>query len=144
MHATIHMSPPDHFVATASIARLTPTYIDAKAARVLATAYRGPDGNLRIHAGVEDLNELSHALNECVDLWECDLPENAHELCCDAYRSTHREDLKAAAQRLEMEVDEALEGYDRDETAHLYDAGDLVDCGPEYPRNDAGEWLGRM
>lgn len=144
MHATIQMSLMDHFVATVSIGRLTPTYIDAKAAQILATAYRAANGDLRLHASGEDLNELLHALDECVELWGCDLPENQHELCCDAYRSTHRENLKATAKRLEMEIEEALQDYDRDETVHLHEDGHLVDYGPEYPRNDAGEWLGRM
>lgn len=144
MHATIQMSRMDHFVATVSIYRLTPTYLDGKAAQVLATAYHAPDGDLRLHASAEDLNEVRYAINECVELWECDLPENRHELCCDAFRSTHGEDLKATAQRFEMELDEALEGYERDETSDIHEDHHLVDCGPEYPRNDAGEWLGRM
>lgn len=140
MHATVTMSLVDHSLAASALAEATPTYVGAKASEVLASAYAAPDGSMRVHAGVEDLAELAWALGECVKLASLGIPER--ESSDESLNRQRNERMAAIAVAFRRDLDDATEGYDRDETSDIHD--DLVSCGREFPRNDVGEWLGRM
>ncbi len=144
MHLVVEMSEQDHFLATLFVAEATPTFLRPGALELLRSArMAGPGRSYRIEGDEEDVANLRWAMDRCVRLVEDDCSDAARCGSCDAFDTDYGTRLHAAARRLEDALDGARSDVDWDGSDEVSD-DDMAACGPEYPRNDAGEWLGRM
>lgn len=143
MRLDVEMSEQDHFLATLFVGEATPTFLRPRALDLLRSArMAGPGRTYRIEGSEEELDELRWAMDRCVGLVEDDCSDAAR-ICCDAFDTDYGTRLHAAARRLEDAIDGARSDVDWGGDDDLRD-DNMAACGPEYPRNDAGEWLGRM
>jgi len=142
MRTVLTMPEFDHFLATLLIGDATPARMDSWAKDFLASAtMEGPGRELTLRGSDADFGNLLWAMDRAVGNVELGM-SRCLPSCCDAFDHDWNVRLDEAARRLgDSAPDEDDVDHDGDDDIR---DDDLVDCGPEFPVNDAGEWVGRM
>jgi hypothetical protein len=143
MHLTVSMTALDHALALAFVREATPAHMDRTPLELLTSGWANEtDGAVRVEGRPHELGNLVWALYRCMELVELDCSAIAR-FCGEAFDHDLGGLLDAAAERLSTAISDEQQNVDHDGDDDDRDDR-LVDCGPEYPRNDAGEWIGRM